>query len=518
MHERVSGLNRAGATYGKRNGKMRGKALGMGLLAAGLALTPRAGDAATLTLGTPFGDGAVLQRDQPIDVWGWADPGQSVSVTLAGKTATATANPQGRWKAMLPAMPAGGPHELVATGPGEIRLQDVWIGEVWICSGQSNMDMSVNDVLDAGAHIAGADFPKMRTLRLPVTASGLPRDRASAPVAWRPCTPQSVGGFSAVAFFFGRELYRKLEIPIGLIVVTTGATPIELWVPRAGMDMVPELAQWARDTRNTDQAYLAELAAWEQAGKTGDAPAHPYTLPDNDRRGLGNYFNGSVAPVAGYGLHGMIWYQGESNRGDSSQAYFAFKKALVNGWRKAWGREFPFYYVQISALDSWRPDWQIPEIWEGQLMALQLPKTGMAVIHDLCEDLANIHPKNKEAVGQRLALWALAKDYGMQDLAYSGPIFKSAAVEGHRIRIRFDYTFGGLKARDGKPLDGFTIAGAEGTFVPAQAAIDGDTVVVWSEAVAQPVAARFAWAENAQPNLVNGAGLPASPFRTIRPW
>jgi sialate O-acetylesterase len=418
----------------------------------------------------------------------------------------------------LPAMPAGGPHELIVGGPKEIRLKDVLVGEVWICSGQSNMAMGLREVLNAQAHIDAADFPRLRVLGLPVESSGLPVDRHSRAVSWHACSPQTSAGFSAVAFFFGRELYRKLDVPVGLIVVATGGTAIEPWVPREGMDITPEVEQWAKSARDADEKYRAALAAWEASGKTNAAPVHAYMGKNKDTRDLGTLFNGSVAPVAGYGLRGMIWYQGESNRGDSSQAYYYFHKALINGWRKVWGREFPFYFVQISALDSWRLDWQIPEIWEGQLMSLRIPNTGMAVIHDLCENLKLIHPQNKEGVGQRLALWALAKTYGVKDLAYSGPIFKSAEVEGKRIRIRFDYTFGGLKSRDGKPLDWFTIAGPDGEFVPAQAAVDGDCVVVWSDKVEKPVAARFAWDERAQPNLVNGAGLPASPFRTIQPW
>jgi sialate O-acetylesterase len=484
-----------------------------------------------ISLGTPFADGMVLQRDRPAPVWGWTEPGQTVTVELAGRTQSAQADANGRWRVTLPAVSAGGPHELIVRGPDEIRSKDVLVGEVWICSGQSNMDMALNGVDNASQEIAAADYPQIRTLRLPVRGSGLPRDRLDQRPGWQACSPKTASGFSAVAYFFGRELHRRLDVPIGLIVVATGATPIELWVPRQGLALTSELAEWSEAARQADQQHHQELAkyrlalaAWEAAGKAaGQAapaePVHPYLLKDNDRRGLGTFFHGAVAPVAGYGIRGMIWYQGESNRGDSSQTYFIFHKALVQGWREVWGQgEFPFYYVQISALDSWRPNWQIPEIWEGQTMVLQLPNTGMAVIHDLCRDLKNIHPKSKAGVGRRLALWALAKTYGVKDLPYSGPIYKSHEIEGQRVRLRFDYTFGGLQSRDGRPLDWFTVAGADGEFVPAQAEIDGDWVIVWSQQVEQPMAVQFAWDETAQPNLVNGAGLPAGPFRTDRPW
>jgi sialate O-acetylesterase len=476
---------------------------------------------AGLTVGTPFGNGMVLQRDMPIPVWGWASAGVEVTVSLSGNQQSAKTDQEGRWKVILPAMPAGGPHEMVVKGEGEIRFSDVWIGEVWICSGQSNMDMKLKDCDDAGSMIAAANLPKMRVLRLQAKSSGLPLERLESPVAWTACSPETAGQFSAVAFYFGRELLQKLDVPVGLIVGAAGGTAIEPWVPREGMDRTPEVEKWAKAARYVDEKHLSDLAAWEatEAKDRPKKPEHPYMDPKNDRRSLGNLYNGTFAPIAGYGIRGMIWYQGESNRGDSSQAYFYFFKALVNGWRAAWGQgEFPFYYVQISALSSWRPNWHIPEIWEGQTMGLQIPNTGMAVIHDLCKTITDIHPKNKEGVGQRLALWAFAKDYGFKDIPFSGPIFRSCEVEKNQIRIRFDYAFGGLKPRDGKPLDGFTIAGADRNFVPAKAEIDGDTVLVSSDEIKEPVAVRFAWSEEAQPNLVNGAGLPASPFRTHQPW
>ena len=475
---------------------------------------------ADMTLGSPFGDGMVLQRDMPVPVWGWAEPGQRVEVAFQGQTKGATAGDDGAWRVALDPLKAdaAGAVLRVQCGGAEAVVKDVLVGEVWICSGQSNMAMALKETENAEAQIAAADFPKLRLLAMPVRAAALPQERAARAVAWRVCSPQTAGGFSAVAYFFGREVQRKLDAPVGLIVVATGATPIELWVPREGLGLTPELAEWAREAAKVDADYRQAVVAWEAGGKTSAAPTqpvHPYMVKNNARRGLGTFFNSAVAPVAGYPMRGMIWYQGESNRGDKAEYYFNLEKALIRGWRKTWGQgDFPFYYVQISALDCWRPDWHIPEIWAGQTMALQLPNTGMVVIHDLVKDIKNIHPKSKEEVGRRLALWAFARTYGYKEIPYAGPIYRSHQVEGDRIRVRFDYTFGGLKSRDGKPLGWFTLAGADGKFVPAQAKVDGDTVVVWSGKVKAPVSVRFAWSEAAQPNLANGAGLPASPFRS----
>jgi sialate O-acetylesterase len=483
---------------------------------------------ADLILGTPFGDGMVMQRDKPVPVWGWTTPGDAIAVAFKGQHQETIAGADGKWHVTLAPLRADSTPAplLILAGQKPItrrEIRDVLVGEVWLCSGQSNMAMLLSEADNAKAEIESALYPALRWLRMPVSDAGLPRDRLAPAPDWAACSPQTAGGLSATAYYFGRELLRKLDVPVGLIVIATGATPIEKWVPREGLDLVPELAKWGEAARQADDQYRAARAAWDKtdpaATNRPPEPEHPYLAASSDRQGLGTLFNGAVAPVVGYGLRGMIWYQGESNRGQSSQAYFAFHKALVEGWRKAWGQGLlPFYYVQIGSLDSWRPDWQIPEIWEGQTFVLQLPNTGMAVIHDLCTDIRNIHPGNKEGVGRRLALWALAKDYGFKDLPYSGPLFKSSAVEGKRIRIRFDYTFGGLCARDGKTLDEFTLAGPDRLFLPAQAAIDGDSVVVWSDTVDQPVAVRFAWHESARPNLMNGAGLPAGPFRTNQPW
>jgi len=485
-----------------------------------MALAVLSSSYAELILGTPFADHMVLQRDRPIPVWGWTAPGAKVSVSLAGQSGTATANAQGEWIATLPALPAGGPHEMIVTGPEEVRFQNVLVGEVWVCSGQSNMVMALSETDTAAEDIAAADYPQMSVLKLNAQQAGLPEKVPQKPrPKWVPASPATASGFSAVAYSFGREIHRELGVPVGLIVGAAGSTSSEPWTPREGLALEPSLTKWHAAALEEDEKYRAALTEWTKSDKSQPQPVHPYLLPQDPQRNTGALFQGTIAQVVPFGIRGVIWYQGESNRGDSSQAYFAWMTALVRGWRAEWGQgDFPFYYVQIGALASWRPNWQIPDIWEGQTWALNLPNTGMAVILDLCGDLKNIHPRQKREVGRRLALWALAKNYGRKDLSFSGPVFRSSTVEDGKIKITFDHTFGGLRARDGKPLTWFTIAGEDRCFVPADAEIVGETIVVSSKEIPLPMAVRFAWDEAAQPNLINAAGLPAGAFRTNQPW
>ncbi len=486
------------------------------VLAIGAGWGTAAGNvSAAITAGPPFGDHMVLQREVPIPVWGWATPGETVTVTLGGESGSIQADAEGRWRLMLPAMSAGGPHEMVIRGSAEIRFQDVMLGEVWLCGGQSNMAMALWQLANPDAETAHAVYPGIRFMYPSGEHHPLPQKRLNKPAAWQPVNQQR--DLSAVAYYFGRDLHQTLGVPVGLIIMG-GPSRIEIWVPHTGLALVPELADWTAEARQLNTQYLDALQAHQRAGSPeGQAPVHPYMVEGSDRHALGSLYNGFIHPIAGYRIRGAIWYQGESNRGDSSQYYYNLFKAMVRGWRHAWGQgDFPFYYVQISANQSWRPPTQVPEIWEAQSALLALPNTGMAVIHDVCSDVTDLHPKEKIPVAQRLALWAYAKLYGRTDLAHAGPIYQAHAVEGSRIRIRFDYTFEGLKSRDGAPLDMFVIAGADGEFKPAQAEIDGDTVVVWSDAVPQPQHVQFAWTGDAQPNLMNGAGLPAAPFRTNR--
>ena len=355
-------------------------------------------------------------------------------------------------------------------GKNTIQLNDILIGEVWVASGQSNMEKPLGPAIgqtpcnDWKEEVAAANFPQIRLLEM------LPRDAeepaSDADCDWLPCSPQNImvqrgrgAGYSACAYFFARKLHRELKVPIGMIAASIGGTRCESWTP-------------GRD---------------------------------------GRLFNGMIAPVTQMAIRGAIWYQGESNVGDGLR-YASRMQALIEGWRKAWGYEIPFYFVQIAPFSGYSSG-SLPMLWEAQVNNLKIPKTGMAVTTDLVPAISDIHPVNKIDVGERLAFWALAKDY-KSDIVYSGPIYKSMKVEGNKVRLSFAHVGGGLKSRDSNPLIGFEVAGADGKFVTAKATIEGDAVVVQSREVTVPVNARFGWSNEAYPNLVNKEGLPASPFQT----
>jgi sialate O-acetylesterase len=479
-----------------------------------------------------IGNDMVLQRDLPLPIWGWADPGEKVTVQLGPNTVAATADEKGNWRVKLPALPAGGPHELTVNGKNTLKLSGILVGEVWLCSGQSNMEMGVGMVQNAKAEIAAADFPQIRLFCVPHRPSGLPVPDVDA--AWKPCTPQTIaqvgwGGFSAAAYFFGRALHRELNVPIGLIESSWGGTLIEPWTPPEGFAGVPALKPFVAAIEKANADYrqalppaLDALEGWIKTNRQALAEAGPLPptlgLPghplSSEGRPTGLYY-GMIHPLAPIAIRGAIWYQGESNAmSHDGMAYFDKMKALIGGWRQVWGQgDFPFYYVQLAPYRYNCPATYLPEAWEAQVAALSIPNTGMIVTTDIT-DLGDIHPKNKVDVGKRLALWALAKAYGKTDIAYSGPLYKSMQVEGNKIRLSFEYTTGGLASRDGQPLTWFEIAGEDRKFAKAQAEIDGDAVVVFSPDVAKPVAVRLGWSQEAMPNLMNKAGLPASPFRT----
>jgi sialate O-acetylesterase len=483
--------------------------------------------AAEVTLPNVFGDHMIMQRDAQLPVWGRADPGETVTISLDGRTATTVAGDDGRWMVRLPAMAAGGPHVMTVRAENLIRFEDILIGEVWICSGQSNMEWPVSRVDDAEHEITAADHPRMRLFHVPRRPSGLPRDDVDA--AWTVCTPETIGGFSAVAYFFGRELQDELDVPVGLIDTSWGGTRIEPWTPVAGFAAIAETRPIVDQIREADARYresvrqsldaMAEWIADTRVALASGEPITPIPLPeahalDNNWQPTGLY-NGMVHPLIPFAIRGAIWYQGESNREDGS-AYAAKMRALIAGWRTIWDQgDFPFYYVQLAPFRYGGDPYLLPQIWEAQADVLSVPNTGMAVINDI-GNLSDIHPRNKQDVGRRLALWALAKTYGREDIVYSGPMYESMSVEGNRIRIRFDHVGGGLTARDDRPLTWFEIAGADGKYVKAEARIDGDTVIVWSDEVPEPVAVRFAWHQEAEPNLMNKEGLPAAPFRSAR--
>lgn len=505
-----------------RQEKFVGALIGLLLLMAPLR--------ADVKLPAIISDNMVLQRDQPIPLWGWADAGEQVTLTWGEAQVTAAANNEGRWTAQLPPRPAGGPFELTIAGKNTITLRNVLVGEVWVASGQSNMEWPVQWSLNADQEIAAANYPQIRLFSVKHTVANQPRPDTEG--AWVECTPQTIPGFSATAYFFGRELHQALGVPVGLIKTAWGGTPAESWTSRSSLEAYPDLKvlverwdalclQALEDHAGALDQYFQQIAKWVQNSQASGlltpmppAPSLPGVL-QNPWRASGLY-NGMIAPLIPYAIRGAIWYQGESNANRAYQ-YRTLFPAMIQDWRLHWGQgDFPFLFVQLANFtappaEPGESEWA--ELREAQSMALALPHTGMAVAIDVGE-ANDIHPKNKQEVGHRLALAARAVAYG-QDVVYSGPLYQSMAVEGSSIRLWFRHLGGGLATQGGEPLKGFAIAGEDKKFVWAEARIEGETVVVHSDQVPKPVAVRYAWANNPEGcNLCNRAGLPASPFRT----
>lgn len=435
-----------------------------------------------------FGSHMVLQQQTEAPIWGWADAGEEITVTLGEAKATTKAGDDGRWTVKLATPAAGGPLQLVVAGKNTVTLDDILIGEVWVCSGQSNMEWAVTQSDNPEQEVAAAAFPNLRLFT--VTRSVAEQPQTDVEGQWQVCAPETIGSFSAVAYFFGRKLHQDLGVPVGLINTSWGGTFAEAWTSRETLAADPDF-----------QPILERGATF-----TPQNPNQPSVL-----------YNAMIHPLLPLAIRGAIWYQGESNVARAAQ-YEKLFPAMIGDWRKHWGRgDFPFYFVQLAPFRYRNLDPRMcAELWEAQLKTLAVPETGMAVTVDI-GNVDDIHPRNKQEVGRRLALWALAKTYG-KDLVYSGPLYESMAVEGNKIRVNFRHAIGGLLARDGAPLTHFMVAAADGEFVPAVATIEGESVVVSSDQVPQPAAVRFAWQDDAEPNLVNQSGLPASPFRTdMRP-
>ncbi len=487
---------------------------------------------ADVTLPCVFSDHMVLQRDKPVAVWGWADEGENVTVAVAGKTASAKAGVDGRWTLTVGPLAAGGPHKMIVEGENRIAIDDVLVGEVWLCSGQSNMAMTVSRAADFEEEQKAANWPKLRMLTVARQAVEQPVDKCEGD--WKICSPDTVGGFSATGYFFGRTLHEDLDVPVGLIASSWGGTAVEAWTSAEAQQSKPELKSllqsWddqiaAYDPAAAKQRYEKQLAAWTKkaadakaAGKKAPRKPSAPTNPRVNQNRPANLFNGMIQPLIPYGLRGAIWYQGERNsHGEPSALYGLQMQTLIGDWRARFGQgDFPFAFVQLP--NYLKPQEQPSEhtgwvmVREGFLKTLALPNTGMAIAVDVGEE-KDIHPKNKQAVGKRLGLWGLATVYG-KDLVYSGPICKSSKAAGGKMVLQFDHAGDGLKTSDGEAVKGFAVAGADRKFVWANARIEGYRVIVSSAEVKQPVAVRYAWANNPAVNLVNSAGLPASPFRT----
>jgi len=433
-----------------------------------------------------FSDGAVLQRGQNVPVWGTANDGEKVTVEFAGQTATTTAQ-GGKWKVELKPLKAGGPFSMKISGDNEVTVNNLLVGEVWVASGQSNMEWTLNVSFQPEVEKPKAKFPQIRMITAKKVASLTPLDEIEG--KWQECSPETVGGFSAVAYYFARDLHAKLGVPVGIISTSWGGTPAQAWTSAEGLEGQPELKGYADQLK----------AAAEKPPEKGPGQHFPSVL-----------YNAMIAPVVPYGMKGVIWYQGESNAGQSKQ-YQTLFPALIADWRTKWKLgDFPFLYVQIAPFKG-----QPPEIREAQFLTLAKTKnTAMAVTTDY-GDANDIHPKQKEPVGNRLSLAARALAYG-EKIVYSGPLYQEMKAAGDKAWISFSHVGGGLAAKDGD-LKGFTIAGADGKFVPAKAEIKGDKVIVSAEGVAEPKAVRYGWTNVPDVNLFNKEGLPASPFRTDVP-
>jgi len=467
----------------------------------------------------------VLQSGMETPIWGTADPGERVTVAMGDQQIATAADSEGKWKVSLAQWESGGPFEIAIVGNNKITLKNILVGEVWVCSGQSNMQWAVKNSTDPEQEIAAANHPMIRLFSVKRTVSGEPLDDVEG--SWSECSPETIAMFSAVGYYFGRSLHKELDVPIGLIHTSWGGTPAESWTstPMLESDPVfkPIVDTWNQRMEEYPQKmeeHKENLARWEEESKKAEAegkkaPGRPWAPmgPDHPWRPAGLY-NAMIAPLIPYGIKGAIWYQGESNAGRAYQ-YRKLFPAMIYDWRRSWGQgDFPFLFVQLAnfmKIDPLPVESAWAELREAQLMTLSLPNTGMAVIIDIGET-DDIHPRNKQDVGRRLALWALAKTYD-DDIVYSGPIYKSMTVKKDRIVLRFDHVGDGLVAKGGE-LKGFAVAGQDMKFVWADAEIKGNKVVVWSDKVLRPIAVRYAWSNNPVCNLYNEAGLPASPFRT----
>ncbi|NBW95860.1 MAG: sialate O-acetylesterase [Planctomycetia bacterium] len=503
-------------------------ALAMVVLLAG-------GAAADVSLNNMFGDHMVLQQGIKNRVWGKADPGEAVTVTLGGQSKTATTAADGTWQVFLdPVMEYGGPHTLTVKGKNTVTFNDVLIGEVWVCAGQSNMQWSVNQSNDPDLEKAAAKFPLVRLVSVPQVGVQEPQWNFNG--KWAVCSPETVGEFSAVGYFFGRQLHQTLGVPVGLIDNAWGGSAAEAWVKRDKLAAHPELKviheRWQKEEANFENAkveFEKKMAEWKTAAEKakaggkpepGGKPQHPDSRMKGNAR-PGNIHSGVLTPSIGYGIRGAIWYQGESNSGRAYQ-YRTLFPFMIQSWRDEWGLgDFPFYWVQLADYMAEKPepaDSAWAELREAQTMTMQkLPNTGEAVIIDIGEG-KDIHPKNKQDVAKRLARWALAETYKVPGIPARSPRYKGMERQGSKIVLSFDDVE--AKAAGWRPFDvaepvGFTIAGADKTFVAAKGKILPDgRIEVWSDAVAEPVAVRYAWADNPVCNMYSAAGLPLTPFRT----
>jgi len=477
-----------------------------------------AGARADVKLPSLLADHMVVQRGLPVHVWGTAAPNESVSVAFRGQTKTATADSLGNWSLYLSPGEAGGPFQMVVAGKNTIQLDDILVGDVWVASGQSNMEFPMTGLLNAPSEIAAAQYPKIRIFRVEHRPSDYPGSDVDAKT-WASCTPESAGDSSAVAYYFARDLYQRLNVPIGLVESFWGGTTAESWTSLrslgADASLMPVFAERAEMTDERETTILQlkqedldfEKAVAQARAEGKPAPGRAWH-PDFEAWAPAALYNGMIAPLTRFAIRGVIWYQGEANSGERAPLYAHLFQTLIADWRRSWDEgDFPFLFVQIANWNT-EPDGRWPEVRDAQRKALALRNTGMAVTIDI-GDPVDIHPKDKLDVGLRLARAARAIAYG-EKLEWSGPLYRQLTREDHALRVWFDHA-NGLMAKGATPT-GFEVAGADGKYVPADGKIEGTSVIVSSASVPDPVSVRYAWAANPTCNLYNREGLPASPF------
>ncbi len=485
---------------------------------------------AEVKLPAVFNNDMVLQHGTKLPVWGTAEAGETITVEIAGQTVEATADAAGNWKLTLEPLAAGGPIEMTVKGSksNTQTLGNILVGEVWVCSGQSNMQWSFKNVVqDKEKHLAAANHPKIRLFNIPRRFTNTPQTDVQN-VTWKVCDSKSVEEFSAVGYFFGLELFRELKMPVGLINSSWGGTRIEPWTPGIGFKDIPALKniwnqieiqtpgspayeQKVNATLDSYKKWLADAQVKVDAKMLpAPAPAYPQELiPFNNNRQPTTLYNGMINPVVPFAVRGAIWYQGESNLSDG-MLYYDKMKALVNGWRTVWSNpDMPFYFVQLAPY-KYTNTHMLPVIWQAQeKFAREMPNTGMAVINDI-GNRNDIHPANKHDVGKRLALLALNKTYGQKDLVADSPTVKAMEVKGKEVLLTFNTK--ALKTRDEKQPDWFEICGPDANFVKANAEITNNTVTLTADGVDTPIAVRYAWSGIAEPNLTGETGLPVGSF------
>ena len=490
---------------------------------------------AAVKLPAIFGEGMVLQQQQPVPVWGWADANEQVTVEFAEQKKSAIAGANGKWMLKLDVLKASAtPAVFKVSASNVITLNNVVVGEVWFASGQSNMEWPVQASNNFDEEKANAKWPLIRHFKAPKNFKPSPQEDITA--KWEVTTPESIGGQSALAYFFGRRIHQALNVPVGMINSSWGGTRIEPWTPACGFEDLPALeaiknrVDMATPSTSVHKKalndYVGALNTWiedakkrEAAGQAIETPAPDF--PQNLIFPTGNgkhqeptvLYNGMMAGLVPFAIKGAIWYQGCSNNGEG-MLYLEKTKALVNGWRAVWGQgDFPYYLVQLAPYNyGTGAEARLPGIWEAQAaVPAAIKNTGYTVINDI-GNTKDIHPRNKQDLGLRMANQALNRTYGMKGIAWSGPVYKSFAIEGANIRITFDCAEG-LKTRDNKAPDWFEMAGQDGQYKAADVVIEGQSVLLSKASIDKPLAARFAWNQLAEPNLVNTLGLPTSAFR-----